>query len=59
VKIIVYDILGREVTKLVNHEQSPGEYEVLFNTSNLASGVYIYLIQAGEFSEIKKMVLLK
>ena len=55
----VYDVLGREVTTLVNETKQPGEYEVEFNASNLPSGVYFYQIKAGEFIETKKMILLK
>lgn len=55
----VYDILGREVTTLVNEEKSPGIYEVKFDASNLASGIYFYRINAGSFTEMKKMILLK
>jgi hypothetical protein len=55
----VYDILGREVVTLVNEEKPVGKYEVNFNASNLASGVYIYKIQAGSFTASKKLMLLK
>lgn len=59
VKISVYDILGAEVLKLVNEEKSAGYHEVQFNASDLASGVYIYRIQAKDFVQSKKMILLK
>ncbi|MBU2493870.1 MAG: T9SS type A sorting domain-containing protein [Bacteroidetes bacterium] len=59
VKIIVYDILGREVAKLLDTSQPPGEYEVTFNAAVYSSGVYIYQLTAGDFREVKKMVLLK
>ena len=59
VKIVVYDIVGREVTTLVNQNQKPGSYEVTFDGSSLSSGVYLYKMQAGEYSDIKKMVLVK
>jgi Secretion system C-terminal sorting domain len=66
VQIKVYDILGREVTTLVNEEKKPGNYEVKFDASNLsagrqgfASGVYIYRLTAGNFVSVKKMMLLK
>ena len=55
----VYDILGREVTTLVNKEQLAGKYEVTFNASNLASGIYLYVLKAGAFYQAKKLVLLK
>ena len=55
----VYDILGREVATLVNKEQKAGYYEVDWNAVSNSSGVYFYRIQAGEFVETKKMVLLR
>ena len=55
----VYDMLGREVTTLVNTTKDAGNYEVNFDASNLASGLYIYKIQAGNFVQSKKMLLLK
>jgi hypothetical protein len=59
VTLKVYDILGREVATLVNEEKPAGEYEVEFNAANLPSGIYFYQINAGNFVETKKMVLLK
>ncbi|MGE5432093.1 MAG: two-component regulator propeller domain-containing protein [Syntrophomonadaceae bacterium] len=59
VKLTVYDMLGKEVSILVNEYKSAGTYRVNFNASHLPSGVYIYTIQAGEFRESKKLVLLK
>jgi hypothetical protein len=59
VRLIVYDILGREVTTLVNEVQQPGNYEVTFDASNLTSGMYFYYINVGEFRAVKKMILLK
>ena len=59
VQLKVYDILGREVTTLVNETKAPGNYEVTFNASNLASGVYFYRLKAGDFVETKKMILLR
>ncbi|MBE2227667.1 MAG: T9SS type A sorting domain-containing protein [Ignavibacteria bacterium] len=60
VKIVIYDILGREVTKLVNNElKQAGRYSVEFDGKNYASGVYFYRIEAGSFVQAKKMVLLK
>ena len=57
--LVVYDILGREVTTLVNEKQDAGYYQVECNAINFASGVYFYKLTAGDFSETKKMVLLK
>jgi hypothetical protein len=59
VQLKVYDILGREVATLVNKQQQPGNYEVEFNASNFASGVYFYQLRAGNFISTKKMILLK
>jgi hypothetical protein len=59
VTIKIYDILGSEVATMVNEEKTAGKYEVNFNASSLASGVYIYKIQAGDFVNSKKMILLK
>ncbi len=55
----VYDLLGREVATLVNENQSAGIYEVEFNASRLSSGVYFYKLTAGNFSQTKKMILLR
>jgi|GEM_PF-1667200 len=59
VELKVFDMLGREIATVVNEIKSPGKYEVTFNGSNFASGVYFYRLKAGEFSETKKFVLLK
>ena len=59
VSLIVYDILGREVVKLVNEKQKEGTYKILFNGNKLASGFYVYRIKAGKYIETKKMVYLK
>jgi len=61
----VYDLLGREITTLVNEEKPAGEYEVEFNAANLlpngslTSGIYFYQLRAGEYVETKKMILLR
>jgi len=57
--ITVYDALGTEVKKLVNEKKPAGEYELTWNASGLPSGVYFYRIQAGSFSETRKMILIK
>lgn len=59
VTLKVYDVLGNEVATLVNKEQEPGVYEILFDASALASGTYFYKLQAGYFIQTKKMVLLR
>ncbi|HSP87250.1 MAG TPA: CotH kinase family protein [Ignavibacteriaceae bacterium] len=55
----VYDVLGRQVTTLVDEEKHPGEYEVEFDASQLSSGIYFYQLKTETFSETKKMVVLK
>jgi hypothetical protein len=57
--LIIYDILGRRVKMLVNEHQQPGRYEVKFDASSLASGVYIYQLVAEDYVNTKKMVILK
>jgi hypothetical protein len=59
VTLKVYDILGKEIATLVNEDKSAGVYEISFDASTLASGVYIYKLQAGDFVNSKKMILLK
>jgi photosystem II stability/assembly factor-like uncharacterized protein len=59
VRIILYDALGREVKTLVNEEKTPGNYSISLDATALATGIYYYQIKAGEFSETKKMVLIK
>jgi hypothetical protein len=59
VKLVVYNILGKEVATLLNEEKIAGVYEVQFNVQNLASGIYFYTINTGSFSSTKKMVLMK
>ncbi len=60
VTLKVYDILGTEIAELISNEQkSAGRYEVSFDASSLASGTYIYKLQAGDFVQTKKMILLK
>jgi dienelactone hydrolase len=59
VSLSVYDILGREVSILVNERRNAGVHEVKFDGSNIASGVYFYRIQAGDFVQTKKLMILK
>lgn len=59
VSLIVYNILGKEVIKLVDEYKSAGEYNVTFNGEELSSGVYFYALNANGFSSIKKMILMK
>jgi len=59
VKISVFDLLGREVDVLVNGDMIPGIYNADWNATNFASGVYFYRIDAGNYSDVRKMILLK
>jgi hypothetical protein len=59
VKLVVFDVLGREVAVLVNEYKKSGTYEVDFDASRLSSGVYFYRINAGDFTDTKKMLLIK
>jgi photosystem II stability/assembly factor-like uncharacterized protein len=59
VTLKVYDVLGREVTTLVNQKQEKGEHTIHFDASNLNSGVYFYSVTAGAFKDTKKMILTK
>ncbi len=59
VTLKVYDVLGREITTLVNEELYAGQHTKVFNAENLSSGVYFYKLQAGNFSETRKMILTK
>jgi hypothetical protein len=59
VKLIVYDLLGREVSVLVNERRDAGVHEVNFDGSNLASGVYLCRLTAGDFVQSRKLAILK
>jgi photosystem II stability/assembly factor-like uncharacterized protein len=59
VRIVIYDLLGREVATLVNERRAPGRYQDTFDASGLASGVYIYRLTAGSFTQSRTMLLLK
>jgi hypothetical protein len=59
VTLKIYDILGKEIETLVNERQSPGMYEVHWNGEEYPSGVYFYKITAGDFTETRKMILMK
>ncbi|MBN1634783.1 MAG: VCBS repeat-containing protein [Ignavibacteria bacterium] len=58
-KIIVYDVTGKEISELVNGLLQSGSYQVTFSADNLPSGVYFYKFTAGNFSDVKKMILIK
>lgn len=59
VSITVFDLLGREVNHLINEFKRAGSYNINFNADGLASGIYFYRINAGDFSDVKKMTLVK
>jgi hypothetical protein len=59
VSLKIYNILGSEITTLVNENLNAGSYQVEFDASNLASGTYIYQITAGKFTQVRKMNLIK
>jgi hypothetical protein len=59
VQMTIYDILGREVSRLINQNLSPGRYEIVWDGTNYASGTYFYKLEAGTFTDIKKMILVK
>lgn len=55
----VFDLAGNEIATLVNEEKSAGEHSIIFNTNELASGIYFYRLQAGNFNDTKKLLLVK
>jgi hypothetical protein len=55
----VYDALGREIKTLVSENLKPGTYEVQFDGTNLPSGVYFYTLKAGDYTESRKMMIIK
>ena len=59
VTIKLYDVLGNEVLTLVNEQKQAGKYEMLYNASNIASGVYYYQITSGAFTQTRKLMLMK
>jgi hypothetical protein len=59
VKLVVYDVMGREVRTLVKERQNTGSYNVQFDGSNLASGIYFYTIEMGNYTATRKMLLIK
>jgi len=59
VRIIIFDARGREVETLVNEQLSPGSYETTWNASKIASGIYFYRLHTSEYTETKRMALIK
>jgi hypothetical protein len=59
VDLSIFDVLGQKVATLIETKQQPGSYQVEWDASGFASGVYYYRIQAGEFQDVKKMILIR
>ena len=59
VKLTVYNLIGQEVKTLVNESKTAGHYSVSFYGANLPSGVYMYKLEAGNYIEVKKMLMVK
>ena len=59
VSLQVFNVLGQEVVSLVNEEKAPGAYEVRFDAKDLSSGAYFYLLRAGAYVQLKKLLILK
>jgi ligand-binding sensor domain-containing protein len=59
VTLKVYDVLGNEIRTLVNEEKTAGTYNIEFDGSNLASGIYFYVLRAGDFVQSRKMLIVK
>jgi len=58
-KLVVYDILGREVETILNEQLNAGTYEADWNAAQFSSGVYYYKLSAGDYTETKKMLMIK
>jgi hypothetical protein len=58
-RVIVFDLLGREVMTLMNEELSAGTHEIIFEANNLPSGIYFYKVHSGDFVQVRKMILMK
>ncbi len=59
VRLVIYDQLGKEIETLVNENLSPGSYEYNWNAGDLAGGIYYYTLSSGNFTDTKKMILIK
>jgi len=59
VELIIYDVLGNEIMKYVEDQQAAGYHKINFDASGFISGIYFYRLQAGDFAETKKMILMK
>ncbi len=59
VELLVFDLLGRKVATLVDEYVTKGKHQIVFEASNLSSGIYIYRLKVGDFLQTKKMTLIK
>jgi len=59
VSLKIFNMLGQEIASLVNDRKDAGYYQATWNASNVPSGIYFYQLQAGEYMETKKMILLR
>jgi flagellar hook assembly protein FlgD len=59
VDLSVYNLLGQKVATLVNEQQQAGHHQVEWDAGRFSSGVYYYIIKAGEFQDVKKMILIR
>jgi hypothetical protein len=59
ITVEIYDILGRKIETLIHGEQSAGYHQIIWNADDQSSGTYFYRIQAGDYTETKKMALLR
>ncbi|RPI19764.1 MAG: T9SS C-terminal target domain-containing protein [Ignavibacteriae bacterium] len=59
VKLVIHNVIGKEITTLINEQMNPGTYEVEWDASNYPSGIYYYKLTSGDYSETKKMIFIK
>jgi len=59
VSLVIYDVMGREVSRLVSGSEPAGFHDVQFDTSDLASGMYLYRIEAGDFAKTRRMTIVR
>jgi hypothetical protein len=59
VELSIYNLLGQKVTTLVSEKKAAGYHQVEFNPQNISSGIYYYKIEAGQYQDVKKMILIK
>ncbi|MBA4313467.1 MAG: hypothetical protein C0417_12660 [Chlorobiaceae bacterium] len=59
ISLKIYNVLGQEVATLIEGEKAPGYYEIEWNADNMPTGVYVYKIMAGNFTDVKRMILIR